>query len=222
MKASLLSSIIVALQAVLGLACVGCSQRPPVQTADIDFGAPTPRPRRIEKYEQAESQRSEEPAAREKEASPLSKEPTPDATAATEKAAEGSGGRAGDEAGGETAGGGAGDSGPARSAVGKAQPAGGDRASEAPPAFPGRAARRPAQSAADAEAAAKRCVNLARAAVRRGDADTACREALAAYEIAAAHAEGNPECAALMQDAERLLDAVGRRQPVRDVPTQFE
>ena len=96
MKASLLSSIIVALQAVLGLACVGCSQRPPVQTADIDFGALTPRPRRIEKYEQAESQRSEEPAAREKEASPLSKEPTPDATAAPEKAAEGSGGRAGD------------------------------------------------------------------------------------------------------------------------------
>lgn len=90
------------------------------------------------------------------------------------------------------------------------------------PVFPGRQTAKSGRSPEAAAEAARRALNLARAAVKRGDPDTASREAITAYEIAAEHAKSDTQCSEILRDADRLLEAIGRRQHPQDVPTRFE
>lgn len=90
------------------------------------------------------------------------------------------------------------------------------------PVFPGRQTAKSGRSPEAAVEAARRALNLARAAVKRGDPDTASREAIAAYEIAAEHAKSDTQCSEILRDSDRLLEAIGRRQHPQDVPTRFE
>jgi hypothetical protein len=204
-----------------------------VQTADIDLGQPSHRPPRPDRPRQDEASTHAEPPTRPAEPERPQEVPPPKAT---EPAGGGAaGGQASGAGAGSATGGGAGGGGDrpltAPSGRGDAESStvahgtagDGSAADDAPtPAFPGRPANRPTMTAAEAETSAKRMLNLARSAVRRGDADEACRQALAAYETAAAHAGTHDGCGDVARDAERLLAAVGRRQRVLDVPTRFE
>jgi hypothetical protein len=96
------------------------------------------------------------------------------------------------------------------------------RAPDVKPAFPGRQSRKPGMTPSAAAEAARRSLAIARAAVKRGDPTSASREALTAYELASQHFKTDASCAEIVADANRLLEAIGRRQRPQDVPTRFE
>ena len=74
----------------------------------------------------------------------------------------------------------------------------------------------------DASRAAKLRLSQARVAAKNGDLDVACRLAVEAYELAAAHGAASPDCSQMMVEAGQLLEAIGRRQTVVNEPTRFE
>lgn len=90
------------------------------------------------------------------------------------------------------------------------------------PTLPGRqASDRPATPAA-AAAAGRRQLQAAAAAAGRGDRTTACRLALEACSIVAAHAAADADCRQIAAEAERIVTRAGSR-PARAVgPTRFE
>ena len=213
----------VTLSLVFTTACAGCSRPAPIQqTVDIDFGRASPRSPRVQTS--IPESLPVEPDVDFKEPAATNQIEFQDESDVSRSSAEESDSQNEYGSGAE----GLGDSSnrfseselPVKESdsTGRASPGTGAR-----PAFPGRQPRRTAMTAVNALAAAKRLLNTARAAVGRGDVDAACRDALSAYEIIAAHEKANSECAKLMKDAERLLDAIGRRQlMIENVPTRFE
>jgi hypothetical protein len=211
----------------------GCSRHVPVESAEVDLGHAA-RPRRS----QSQSAASRSPA--EQSEGDSSRSPLAEPIEQGQKGPAGHESRPADAAGDQRGGSGAGDSkfpGSADSPEGQPD-SGGSVAGSAnlgdaaqgdgsgrggpPPAFPGRARQTTATSPAEAAATARRSLSAARAAVKRGDATAGSREALVAYEAAAPHGPTDEKCADLMREANRLLDAIGRRNPPRDVPTVFE
>ena len=211
----------------------GCSRHVPVESAEVDFGNAS-RPRRTQSQSAASRSPAEQPEG-DSSRSPLAE--------SIEQGHKGSGGHESkplDAAGDQRGGSGAGDSkfsGSADSREGQPDSGGsvggsanlgdaaqgdGSGSGGHPPAFPGRARQTTATSPAEAAATARRSLSAARAAVKRGDTTAASREALVAYEVAAPHGPADEKCADLMREADRLLDAIGRRNPPRDVPTVFE
>ena len=211
----------------------GCSRHVPVESAEVDFGNAS-RPRRTQSQSAASRSPAEQPEG-DSSRSPLAE--------SIEQGHKGSGGHESkplDAAGDQRGGSGAGDSkfsGSADSREGQPDSGGsvggsanlggaaqgdGSGSGGPPPAFPGRATQTTVTSPAEAAATARRSLSAARAAVKRGDATAASREALVAYEAVAPHGPADEKCADLMREADRLLDAIGRRNPPRDVPTVFE
>ena len=209
---------------MLGLLIVvaSCARKPPIESADIDFGRPAPRPRRIVKSEVEEPK----PQAVVQPPNP-ERAPEPVEPAATEDrpAPQANGGSGPSSGSGGTGGGSSGESGGSNAGDGASTTAGPQSPSNGngppAPAFPGRGGSRSNLSPDQAAAAAKRLLNRARAAVRSGDQQAAGRDAIAAFEVVQAHAAVNADCASLMGDAERLLAALGPRQQPIDVPTEF-
>ena len=212
----------VVIMSVLLLVVTSCAQKPPVESADIDFGRPSPRPRRAVKpvVEETEPQAAVQPPISERAAEPVQPAATDDRAAPQANGARGpspDSGRAGERSAGGAGGSNAGDG--AAATGGQQSPSEGD--GPPAPAFPGRGGSRSNLSPDQAAASAKRLLNRARAAVRSGDQQAAGRDAIAAFELVQSHAGANADCASLMRDAERLLAALGPRQQPIDVPTEF-
>ena len=211
----------------------GCSRHVPVESAEVDFGHAA-RPRRT----QSQSAASRSPA--EQSDGDSARSPLTESIEQGQKAPAGQDSNPSDAAGDQRGGSGAGDSnfrgstdspegkpdsggsGTGSANLGDAAQGEGSGSGGPPPAFPGRARQTTATSPAEAAANARRSLSAACAAVKRGDATAASREALIAYEAVAPHGPADEKCADLMREANRLLDAIGRRNPPRDVPTVFE
>ena len=217
-----MSMNVLAIMSALLIVVASCAQKPPAESADIDFGRPAPRPRRIVKSDVEEPKRQvvvqpPNPVRAPEPVEPAATEgrPAPQANGASgpSSGSGGTGGGSGGESGGSNAGDGASTTADPKS------PSKGD----GPPAsaFPGRGGSRSNLSPDQAAAAAKRLLNRARAAVRAGDQQASGRDAIAAFEVVQGHAAANAACASLMGDAERLLAALGPRQQPIDVPTEF-
>ncbi|NQW46788.1 MAG: hypothetical protein HQ464_03360 [Planctomycetes bacterium] len=209
---------------MLGLLIVvaSCAQKPPIESADVDFGRPAPRPRRVVKsdVEEPKPQAVVQPPNPVRAPEPVEPAATEDRPAPQANGGSGpssGGGGTGEDSGGESGGSNAGDG--ASTTADPKSPSKGD--GPPAPAFPGRGGSRSNLSPDQAAAAAKRLLNRARAAVRAGDQQAAGRDAIAAFEAVQAHAAENADCAGLMADAERLLAALGPRQQPIDVPTEF-
>jgi len=202
----------------------GCSRNVPVESAEVDLGLPA-RTRRSSPQPATASPRQEEPTADlQLMEQPQEQAAQQDATVAVAAGAEGGGSGGSGSGGGGSDFPGSADSPPHDTPNGESGEGSAKRGGQAktPPAFPGRPGQAAAMSPAVAAATAQRSLNAARAAVKRGDAATASREAIVAYETAAKHGKANAKCAELMREANRLLDAIGRRQSPRDETTVFE
>jgi len=217
-----MSMSVVGIMPALLIVVASCAQKPPIESADIDFGRPAPRPRRIVKSDEEEPKpqavvQPPNPAGPPEPVEPAATEdrPAPQANGGSGPSS-GSGG-AGGSSGNESSGSNAGDG--ASTTAGPQSPSKGD--GPLAPAFPGRGGSRSNLSPDQAAAAAKRLLNRARAALRSGDQQAAGRHAIAAFEVVQAHAAANADCASLTRDAERLLAALGPRQQPIDVPTEF-
>jgi hypothetical protein len=91
------------------------------------------------------------------------------------------------------------------------------------PALPGRAAKKPDLSAADAATSAERLLRQAQQLIKRDDLSSAVETALEAYDQVLPHAQSDPRCLKLCRQLEVVLDAAGRGQATADaVPTRFE
>lgn len=217
-----MSMNVVAIMSALLIVVASCAQKTPIESADIDFGRPAPRPRRIVKSDMDEPKpqavvQPPKPVGAPDPVEPAATEdrPAPQANGGSgpSSGSGGAGGGSGGESGGSNVGGGASTTaGPQASSEGDGPPA---------PAFPGRKGSRSNLSPDEAAAAAKRLLNRARAALRSGDQQAAGRDAIAAFEVVQAHAAANADCASLTRDAERLLAALGPRQQPINVPTEF-
>lgn len=196
----------------------GCSRPKQATTVDYDLGERKKAPRPV-------APQSPEPQQREKEVEPArqrSPEPEPQPERQPNGSREnGNGGNHQTERGSGAESSTANDD---RAGTTDVEPNSGNNTAgpEVAPAFPGRPTAKSGRSPEAAAEAARRSLNLARAAVKRGDPDTAAREAITAYETAAEHAKSDAQCSEILGDADRLLEAIGRRQHPQDVPTRFE
>ena len=210
------------------LAATGCSRRQPGPKTTAETPAPPP-----PKSEPAPS--APEPPPEDKAGKPLPEESasaaTPEAADESSVASDGRGpgdapqeppapaGTSSPEPGGRSSPGGRTSSG--RSSPGRS--AGSGRPTAPPAAFSGRPKQKQNPTPDAAARSAKKQLEAAQSALKRGHSAAALTAAIAAYEAASEYAEGSPQCDRLAREAEKLVDTIGRtNRPAAVVATEFE